>query len=1053
MALDLFSQREEKTIKKEEYDSSFLEELGKLNPAQKEAVDHIEGPVLVIAGPGTGKTHLLAARIGNILKNTDAQPYNILCLTYTEAGTIAMRQRLEEFIGPAAYRVRIYTFHAFCNDIIQRNPNYFGNRELEPVSELETVDLLMKMLDNLDASNPLKRLSGQIYYDVPLMKDLYRKMKEESWTPEYIRKCIDNYLEDLPLRDEYIYKKANAKKGVKVGDVKQHLVDVEAEKMTKLREASKLFSKYRELMKRNNRYDYNDMILWVLEAFKNDDDFLRIQQEKYLYFLVDEYQDTNGAQNELLNFLINYWDKPNVFTVGDDDQSIFEFQGARMRNIMDFYEKYQDNIKVILMEDNYRSSQNILNASRILIENNNERLVNQIEGLQKVLTAKNEEVALSETQPEIISYYNIKHQEASIVDEIEKLHNKGVVLSEIAVIFFRHRQAEEIINLMEKKGIPYNVTRKINILELPLIQNLVKILDYINLETQRPHSAEHLLFEMMHYSFLGLSSRDAAKIMYHSSSDWKFKLREVLTEKDTLVELDLENMEAVSEFEFNINYWINESANISLQTLFEKIINRGGVLKEIMNSPEKTWLMQVLISFFDFIKEESMKNPRLSLKVFLRTLEKMELNKIAINVNRTVFQEDGVNFVTAHSSKGLEFEHVFLIGCNSDVWDKKGRSYAYSLPDTLTQTNLENREESARRVFFVAMTRAKEHLHISYAARNNNGKDIEKSLYVAELLEGSELKVVERYLSTERITELSMEGLTELILPKADLLDSDFITAKLENYSLSVTHLNKYLQCPVSFYFENILRVPAAKNDSMAFGSAVHWALKSMFDKMQKSGNEKFPPKEELVDDFMFEMRRNEASFSEEQFERRRELGQEILPGYYDKYVNSWNKVVVSEYSINNVEMDGIPLNGKLDKIEFNKREVNVVDYKTGKVENGLKKLKPPSEKDPLGGDYWRQVVFYKILMDELRPKQWTMVSGEIDFIEREKTKNKDFVKAQIIPGREDIIIVKQQIRETWENIIGQKFEVGCNEEDCTWCNFVKNQYVSEESLAVETED
>ncbi|HHZ64072.1 MAG TPA: ATP-dependent helicase, partial [Flavobacteriales bacterium] len=992
-------------------------------------------------------------RIGNILKNTDALPYNILCLTYTEAGTIAMRKQLQKFIGPAAYRVSIYTFHAFCNDIIQRNPAYFGNRELEPISELETVDLLMKLLDGLDASNPLKRLSGQIYYDVPLMKDLFRKMKEESWTPEYIGKCIDSYLEDLPLRDAFIYKKANSKKDIQAGDVKQHLIDKEADKMTKLREASQLFSKYRELMKRNNRYDYNDMILWVLEAFKKDEDFLRIQQEKYLYFLVDEYQDTNGAQNELLNFLINYWDKPNVFTVGDDDQSIFEFQGARMRNIMDFYEAYRDDMKVILMEDNYRSSQHILDASRMLIENNNERLVNRIEGLQKVLTAKNDEVASSDIHPEIISYYNIKHQEASIVDEIEELHKNGAVLNEIAVIFFRHRQAEEIINTMEKKGIPYNVTRKINILELPLIQNLIKILDYINLETQRPHSAEHHLFEIMHFNFLGLSSRDAAKIMYYSGSDWKLKLREVLTDKDALEGLNLESLKAVSEFEREINHWIQESANTTLQALFEKIINRGGVLKEIMNSPDKTWLMQVLISFFDFIKEESMKNAKLSLKVFLQTLEKMELNKIPINVNRTVFQEDGVNFVTAHSSKGLEFQRVFLIGCNADVWDKKGRSYAYSLPDTLTQTNLENMEESARRVFFVAMTRAKEHLHISYAARNNKGKDLEKSLYVAELLEGSDLKIEEKHLSTERITELSMEGLTELILPKADLLDTDFISAKLENYSLSVTHLNKYLECPVAYYYSVILRVPAAKNDSMAFGSAVHWALKSLFDKMQESGKDKFPPKEELVSDFMFDMRRNEASFNEQQFKRRKELGQEILPAYYDKYVNTWNRVVVSEYNITNVEMDGIPLNGKLDKMEFNNREVNVVDYKTGKVENGLKKLRPPSDKDPLGGDYWRQVVFYKILMDELRPKKWTMVSGEIDFIERATSKEKDFVKREIVVERGDIIIVKEQIRQTWDNIIGQKFEVGCNKEECAWCNFVKNQYVSKESLAVETEE
>jgi len=202
---------EKKLNPKELYDIEFDKTLDKLNPAQKKAVKHIEGPVLVVAGPGTGKTHLLAARIGQILKNTDAQAYNILCLTYTDAGTIAMRNKLLEFIGPIAYRVNIYTFHAFCNDIIQHNPDYFGNRDLIPISELETAELLMKMIDNLDPSNPIKRKKGKIYFEVKRMKDLFRKMKEESWSVKHMGLCIDNYLEDLPLREEFIYKKANTK--------------------------------------------------------------------------------------------------------------------------------------------------------------------------------------------------------------------------------------------------------------------------------------------------------------------------------------------------------------------------------------------------------------------------------------------------------------------------------------------------------------------------------------------------------------------------------------------------------------------------------------------------------------------------------------------------------------------------------------------------------------------------------------------------------------------------------------------------------------------------
>ena len=196
-----------------------------------------------------------------------------------------------------------------------------------------------------------------------------------------------------------------------------------------------------------------DMILWVLNAFKNDEEFLRVQQEKYHYFLVDEFQDTNGAQSDLLNYLIDFWDKPNVFAVGDDDQSIYEFQGARMKNIMDFYHRYEDDIKVIVMEDNYRSSQHILDASKTLIDNNQERLIKQIENLSKTLVAKNEKLAKSKVKPGILSYYNVKHEEGGIVDKLEALYKKDIPLNEIAVIYRNHRQAEEIINLVEKKGI------------------------------------------------------------------------------------------------------------------------------------------------------------------------------------------------------------------------------------------------------------------------------------------------------------------------------------------------------------------------------------------------------------------------------------------------------------------------------------------------------------------------------------------------------------------------------------------------------------------------
>ncbi|MBL4754267.1 MAG: ATP-dependent helicase [Flavobacteriales bacterium] len=1058
MTQDLFSQLDEEPKSKDHYDAAFELELEKLNAAQRAAVDQIEGPVLVVAGPGTGKTHLLAARIGQILKTTDAQAHNILCLTYTDAGTIAMRQRLLDFIGPIAYRVNIYTFHAFCNDIIQQYPDYFGNRDLEPISELETVELLMNMIDGLDASNPIKRKKGKIYFEVARLKDLFRKMKEESWTAEFIVKCIDDYLEDLPLRDEYRYKRANSKQGIKVGDVKQNAVDKEAEKMKILRAAAQLFPAFLAKMKEASRYDYNDMILWVLSAFQKDEEFLRIQQEKYLYFLVDEFQDTNGAQSDLLNHLIDFWDKPNVFAVGDDDQSIYEFQGARMKNIMDFYQRYEDDIKVFVMEDNYRSSQHILDASKTVIDNNQERLIKQIDNLTKTLVARNGTMASSKIKPSILSYYNIKHEEAGIVDALVSLKDAGVPLNEIAVIYRNHKQAAEIINLVEKKGIPYSVKKRIDILELPMINNLLNLLTYLSLESKKPFSGEHLLFEIMHYSFFNIDAHDAARIVV----DWKatlrnrmhagneteqIKLRNHMANRAAIAALELRNPERIHELAANLNQWISDVSNVTFQMLFEKIINQGGLLREIMNSHEKTWLMQVLITLFDFIKEESSKNPTIKVTSFLDTISKMNINELQLGINKTVYEEDGIHFLTSHSSKGLEFKYVFLIGADTNTWEKKkGAMFSYSLPDTLTLSSQENILESGRRLFYVAMTRAKEHLNISFSKKSQTGKDIEKTLFVAEVLENGNLAIDDQHLSAERLTQLSIESLEERTIPPVPLLDTNFINKILEKYSMSVTHLNKYLKCPVSFYFDNIIRVPRAKNNAMSFGSAVHYALKALFDKMQQAGGT-FPDKKVFVEDFLKDMSRNRGSFSDAEYEGRKALAAEELPAYYDQWVETWNKTVLCEYGINNVEMDGIPLNGKLDKLEFKNNEVNVVDYKTGSVINGLKKLKGPDEKNPLGGEYWRQIYFYKILMDEMWPKKWTMVSGEIDFIEKDDKNKKDFIKQKLDVDGEGIIFVKEQIRETYQKIMNHEFTEGCEEEDCEWCKFVSHQFKSDQPV------
>ncbi|HYG41008.1 MAG TPA: ATP-dependent DNA helicase [Cytophagales bacterium] len=1038
-----------------DYNLQFQKELEKLNTAQKQAVFHTEGPVLVIAGPGTGKTQILSARIGYILssKNLQVAPHNILCLTYTDAGVIAMRNRLLKFIGPDAYRVHIHTFHSFCNQVIQNNMDYFGIRELHPISELETIELYHKLIDQFPQGHLLKKYRGEIYSDIGRLKSLFSTMKTEDWSPEFISQQIDLYLEELPSRDNFIYKVNRGQN--KKGDPKIREIQEETERMEKLRAAAFEYHNFNKLMKSMGRYDFDDMILWVLEGFKNNESLRLKYQEQYLYFLVDEFQDTNGSQNEILNLLTEDPDEnPNVFVVGDDDQSIYRFQGANLKNITDFALRYERNLYKVVLTENYRSTQSILNTAQSLINFNSQRLVNTFNDIQKNLISSSS-LKYSLVRPEIKTFPNPQNEEAFILSEIERLKQLGEDLSEVAVIYRKHKLVENLVKVMEQKKIPLNLKQRVNILKLPFIKNLIHLLTYLQQEFERPHSAENLLFEVMHYDFFGISPRDIARISLHCShieeGVYK-KWREVISSKETMFRLGLESAGAVSSLEDNLNYWFKSMANDTLQVLFEKIITKGGILKYIMNSPDKIWLMESLTSFFDFLKSNSEKEENFGVKNLLSLVEKMESHDLCIYLNKIISNPDGVNFVTAHSSKGLEFKHVYLLSSNARCWEKsRGVNRGFKLPDTIVPSIDEDLEEEERRLFYVALTRAKENLTISYSKEDRNSKEQEKSRFVTEIKIGEELNETDISLEPDALLDFNYLNLSLPEIAKSDLINKAFIDASLKNYRMSVTHLSKYLKCPLTFYFENIIKVPSARNESMGFGNAVHYTLEKFFRQMLDSGKKEFSSKEELYEIFKKGMQKYHAHFTKEQFKRKMEYGQEILPGFYQTYIERWNKVVVVEYRLNHVEAEGVPLTGILDKLEFDGNVVNVVDYKTGKPENGIRKLNPPSEADPLGGDYWRQMVFYKILMDSDKTKKWEMISGEFDFIE--KNSKKEYEKRKLVISPEDIKIVKGQLKEAYGKILNHEFMPGCGKEDCQWCNFVKNNFTSPVDLSVVDEE
>jgi len=1031
---------------REKYQANFNAAYTMLNEEQRQAVDLIEGPVMVIAGPGTGKTQILAVRIGKILEQQDVSAHNILCLTFTDAATVAMRQRLVEIIGPEGHKVHIHTFHGFCNQVIQENLGYFGNyRKLDQLSDLEKIDVYDEIMDGLAINHVLKRPKGDPRFEARRLENLFAMMKRENLSDEELNQRIDEFLAEKKDGDEFICKRKTTTKGrtFMKGDFRDDKFGELEKKFEELRAASALFGSYKQIMDKKARYDYADMILWVVDAFKNNEDILSQYQERYLYFLVDEYQDTNGAQNELLYQLINFMDMdPNVFVVGDDDQAIYKFQGANLNNIREFKKNYSP--QTVILEKNYRSSQIILDAASQLIDLNSERIIKDDDLFaEKNLIAAGELKDL-DIAPKLVQYPNTTHEQAAVVAKIEKLFKDGFDLSKVAVMYRNHRQAEKLVEVLEKKKIPLNIKKKIDILKLPLVKNILNILFYIQSEYDKPNSEEVRLFEIMHYHFFNINARDIAKIAIYKKSaaaEKGLKWRDIIADKAMLEEIAVGSAKEILRLNDLIDKWVADIANLTLQSLYGVIINEGYILQTVLNSEDKTWLLQVISTIFDIIKEDSAKKPDISLKEFLDNILKMKSAEIPMEINKVVHSKKGVNFMTAHSAKGLEFDHVFMIGCTKNIWDKnKGNRYNYTYP-TNVNSDVEGNVEDERRLFFVAMTRAKSNLEISFAIKSESEKDLSKSQFVDEIIAVTDLQITEGLVEEKEINEFQYLNLLNQA-KEISLIDHDLIDKSLKNFKMSVTNLSKYLRCPMTFYFETILRVPSARSKHMGFGSAMHQALQEYFEDVESKKN---PGEKELKEYFKGAMNYFKSHFTEKEYGELLGYGNEVLDKYFKQYLvhKDENIKYHLEEKIEHAEYKGVPIKGVLDKVEVHKDFVNVVDYKTG---NGFKpdtksKLKEPNAKNELGGDYWRQIVFYKLLLDSDKKYNWKMVSGEMDFVEP-KRNSEEFFKEKIVVKPIHIETVGEQIIETWNNIQAHKFNSLCEDEKCYWCNFVRDDYV-----------
>lgn len=1064
--------------------NSFETLFNGLNSQQKQAVEILEGPVMVIAGPGTGKTQILATRILNIL-NTDTVPENILCLTYTEAGATAMQQRLSQFMGSDAFKVNIHTFHGLCNKIIKDFPEKFSKREMRVMDDLERIDIIQQIIEEIHENSPIKTYSDDAAVLRSQLVRIWNLMESEGYTPETFEKWIQYLKEDDIFKLQFpdlVYKRKY--KEFQVGDIKESERKKLDEAWIKLVEAAKLFDRYKSLKIEKGVYEFSDMLYWVNEKLKTDEELKLLVQEKYHYVLVDEYQDTSGVQNEILYSLIDYWEEyPNCFVVGDDDQSIYAFQGAKVSNMLTFKEKYQENIKTIVLTQNYRSSQPILDDSCRLIEKNTSRLVNTIEGLSKDLISSGENKNFDQIETSVQKYLNEFHESVGIVEEIDGMIQKGIVASDIAILYSKHKQADTIVSLFQEKGIPFVLNRAINILQEPVVKQLLQWLNYLSQESNLANSGEYLLYRILLselYTIPTFTLNQISTEIYRIKRDreyqnqtysWREHFASILKMPNAIDIYGEEAIKSISELWNNVEKWIKIATSENVPTLIQRIYSEGGFLAHALRKEDNGWTMEVLHSFMEFANQQNSRVPFISLKEMMSMFYKMDANAIPIFLEKRIGNSKGVQLLTAHGSKGLEFDHVFIIRANGDEWENDDRN---ALPYKVRNLILGNDKviqsemsvvdsfEERRRLFYVAMTRAKKTLNISYCQFKISSKSTEilPSTFILELIGDRELPIKAKSIPTDKLLWAQQKYLESTTKPILDIDKKDWLKSKIEHLIFSPTSIETLMRCGIEFYFNRILRVPSAPNQYGAYGTAMHATLREFV--VNGVNKKQWMTAEQVVKHFEYEMMKLRAGFTEKQFELKLEQGKMILPKFWKQKLDQYQTYtkIETEFSIN-TKIEGISITGNIDKMVFDGNEISVLDYKTSKIDKSEKKSKAPStqsiDKGTFPPSYWFQIGLYTMMINEAHGnKNWKSRHGVIESLEMNHEGH--FPEFEILFSNQDFDYIKSIVIKANERLQDLSFMEGCGK--CEWCTFAKqvNQVIyiptgSEEIVDNQQED
>jgi len=885
-------------------------EQTKLNKSQKDAVKHKKGPLLIIAGAGTGKTTVITERINWLITQEGISPSQILALTFTEKAAAEMEERVDLVLPLGYTQLWISTFHSFCDQILRNEAIAIGlNPSFKLLSEAESVLLLRRHLFELEldyfrpASNPNKFLQELISH--------FSRLRDEDITPK-----------------EYLQ---FSKRQMKKADMPQEIIEYK-----KYSELAYGFARYQKLKESEGLMDFADLIGNTLRLFRERPNVLQEYQNKFRYLLVDEFQDTNIAQNELL-LLLSQGSK-NITVVADDDQSIYKWRGAAVSNVIQFKANFPK-AKIIVLTRNYRSTKEILDKSYQLIQYNNpDRLEVKEKINKKLLPARKLEGA----PIELIFKERVEEEADAVALKIKSLvkpsKSKALAQShyqfkDIAVLVRANSQADPFARALARSGIPYQFLGPGQLFHQPEIKDLIAYLKLLDDPTDNV-----ACFRLCNIDVFGINPRDLAFIKSFSRQNNLYLLEalEQLSDSDhesdtssphvsNLTKENVKNL--VSMLHRHLNLICKETGG---QILYYFLKDSGLLKKYLQPKTEKEQISGMnMAKFFNKIKDFENKNKDNSVASLLEWINlRMEMGESPMASENDWNERNAINILTVHSAKGLEFPCVFIVNLVDRRFPTTERHEVIPIPQPLIKETLpegNSHEQEERRLFYVAMTRAKDRLFLTAAKFYGEGK-LQKRIspFVSEAIGAERLNSL--------LAKQNVSPSTQLTLLDWNKKEEATLPPNLNPpvAYLSFSQWEAYRNCPRQYQYKYNLKIPTPSSAPQTYGNTIHQTLK-LFYQRQLTQEKKL-----TLDDLISILEANWSSegFSSKSHEEESKIqALKMIKRFYNEgfeYEKIGNVLALEQpFSFRltpTLKVGGVI--DRIDNLELNK--VEIIDYKTG---------------------------------------------------------------------------------------------------------------------------